>query len=96
MIGPIGLFSRRTHLNEYRITRADTGSLTAVECTFPSLEAAEDFIRTNWAGRRDQQDLRRIVEWAENNPVPIESWKLDDDGDFVYSPLREFYDHEST
>lgn len=92
--GPIGLFSRRTHLNEYRITRVDTGSLTAVECTFPSLEAAEDFIRINWAGRIDQQDLRRIVEWAEGEPCPLQAWKFDPDtNDFVRAPLTDFYDH---
>lgn len=81
-------------MSEYRITRVDTGSLTAVECVYPSLEAAEAFLRSNWPDRFDQWALRRIVAWAENQPLPIEAWELTDDGDLVYSPLSEFYDHE--
>lgn len=82
-------------MSEYRITRVDL-SLSCVVCSYPSLEAAEAFLRENWCdvahGRPNSlhpryatvQDSYRIVQWDEEVGGPLAAWRLDyESGDVI-------------
>lgn len=72
-------------MSEFRIARLDCNGDTVA--TYDSLEAAEDFLRSNWSDRGNPgviggkwehlQHLYRIVQWDEGEPGPTKAWRID-------------------